>query len=82
MDKEATPTEVLLGSMVALMVADREARLTGAEEVRSEVILVAAGVSIADAARLTGKNYEAVKKSVQRAKAKAEKGTPRSTGDA
>jgi DNA-directed RNA polymerase specialized sigma24 family protein len=59
-----------LRAMLALMVADREERLFGAPARRTEIVLVDAGLTLKDAATLTGKSYEAVKKSVQRNRAR------------
>jgi DNA-directed RNA polymerase specialized sigma24 family protein len=81
MDENGGRSAVLLEALVALAVADRDARLTGAEEARAEVILVGAGLSLSDAARLTGKNYEAVKKSIQRARSKGLKSPSASSAE-
>jgi DNA-directed RNA polymerase specialized sigma24 family protein len=65
------PLEELLLAGVVLRLADREERLSGATPVRSEVLLAEAGLALATIAQLTGKNYEAVKASVRRARGKA-----------
>jgi DNA-directed RNA polymerase specialized sigma24 family protein len=60
--------ETLLRAMLALMVADRDERTLGKPPRRTEVVLAEAGLSLRDISELTGKSYDAVKKSVQRAK--------------
>jgi DNA-directed RNA polymerase specialized sigma24 family protein len=65
-----TADELLLAAVV-LQLADREERLTGAEPVRSEVLLAEAGLSLTAIAQLTGRKYEAVKTAVRRARFKA-----------
>ena len=74
---EITLEELLLASLV-LQLADREERLSGAPSLRSEVLLADAGLGLGTIAQLTGKNYEAVKAAVRRARTKtAGPGTPR-----
>jgi DNA-directed RNA polymerase specialized sigma24 family protein len=63
--------EQLLAAMVALQMADRDERLTGAEPRRTELVLADAGVGLADIARLTGRPYDTVKTAVRRAREKA-----------
>lgn len=58
--------ETELRAMLALMVADREERLTGVKPTPTEIVLVEAGIPVKDAATLTGKKYGAVAKAVQR----------------
>ena len=67
---ENTLEELVLASLV-LQLADREERLSGAAPVRSEVLLADAGLGLGTIAQLTGKNYEAVKAAVRRARTKA-----------
>jgi DNA-directed RNA polymerase specialized sigma24 family protein len=62
--------EELLLAEVVLHIADREERASGSQAVRTEVLLVDAGLSLSTAARLTGKNYETVKTAVRRARSK------------
>ena len=64
------PIEDLLLASVVIGLADREERLTGATPVRSEVLLADAGLSLPTIAQLTGRNYETVKTTVRRARAK------------
>lgn len=59
----------LLRAMLALQVADREARLSGEEPRRSEVILADAGIALSDISALTGRKYETVKTAIRRARA-------------
>jgi DGQHR domain-containing protein len=67
-EEPPTSAVVLLRAMLALQVADREDRLTGREPRRTELVLVDAGLNLGDAAILTGKNYDAVRMTVSRAK--------------
>jgi DNA-directed RNA polymerase specialized sigma24 family protein len=61
----------LLAGVLAMMIAEREERLEeGAEVLKTEVILENAGFSAGEISRLTGKNYEAVKKTLQRARSR------------
>ena len=56
-------------AVLALLVADREERLSGGSNVRkTELILSSAGLTPAEIAPLVGKRYEAVTKTIQRAK--------------
>jgi DNA-directed RNA polymerase specialized sigma24 family protein len=66
---EITLEELVLAGLV-LQLADREERLSGVTPVRSEVLLADAGLGLATIAQLTGKNYEAVKAAVRRARTK------------
>lgn len=70
-DERATPTSgserVLLG-MLALLAADRDERVEGTTPRRTEIILDDAGFSAREIAQLTGKEYEAVRSSIRRAK--------------
>jgi DNA-directed RNA polymerase specialized sigma24 family protein len=62
-------THVLLASLVALLVDEREARLRSQpSEMRTEVLLADAGLPIATIARLMGKNPDAVRKAISRAR--------------
>ena len=64
----------LLRAMLALQIADRDARLASAEPPRSEVVLAETGLALGEIAALTGRPYEAVKATVRRAReAKAKK---------
>lgn len=63
--------EQLLAAMVALQVADRDERLTGAAARRTELVLTDAGLGLSDVARLTGRPYDTVKTAVRRARAAA-----------
>ena len=57
-----------LAGMLALLVAQREEQLgtEGAESRKTEVILASAGLQANEIAPLVGKNYDAVKKTIQR----------------
>jgi DNA-directed RNA polymerase specialized sigma24 family protein len=57
-------------AVLALLTADREERLSGGSSVRkTELILASAGLTPAEIAPLVGKRYDAVTKTIQRAKA-------------
>jgi DNA-directed RNA polymerase specialized sigma24 family protein len=73
--KKAEPlqlnSDTALGGVLALLVADREERLNDkAQPRKTEVVLNDAGLTLGDVAKLTGKNYETVKKNVQNARKK------------
>jgi DNA-directed RNA polymerase specialized sigma24 family protein len=57
----------LLG-ILALLAADRDERVEGATPRRTEIILGDAGFSAREIAQLTGREYEAVRSSLRRAK--------------
>lgn len=58
-----------LAALVALLAADRDERADGTPPRRSEAVLADAGFSYQEIARLTGKNSEAVRSALRRAKA-------------
>lgn len=64
----ATGAERVLFGMLALLAADRDERVEGTTPRRTEVILEDAGFSAREIAQLTGKEYEAVRSSLRRAK--------------
>lgn len=55
---------------LALQIADRDQALLGTDPTRTEVVLSQVGLSIKDIARLTGRNYDAVKTAIRRARKK------------
>lgn len=59
--------------MLALLAADRDERVEGTTPRRTEIILDDAGFSAREIAQLTGKEYEAVRSSIRRAKQAASK---------
>jgi DNA-directed RNA polymerase specialized sigma24 family protein len=62
--------EKALTAMLALMVAEREERLSGDSTGRkTEVILASAGLAPAEIAALVGKKYDTVQKTILRANA-------------
>ncbi len=60
-----TSNRVLLG-VLALLAADRDDRLDEVPPRRSEIVLADAGFSAQEIAKLTGRNYEAVRSSLRR----------------
>jgi len=77
----ASPTERVLLGILALLAAERDERVDGATPRRTELILTDAGFSAREIAKLTGKEYEAVRSSVRRtAEAKKAAGKKRSNG--
>ena len=72
---EITMEELVLAGLV-LQIADREERVSSTTPVRSEVLLADAGLGLGTIARLTGKNYEAVKAAVRRSRAKPRAAEP------
>jgi DNA-directed RNA polymerase specialized sigma24 family protein len=76
-EMEAVETSQVLLAILALTVADREDRAVDrTPSRRTEVVLAELGLPLTVIARLTGKNYEAVKASVRRAREKAATGAP------
>lgn len=68
MAQSVTRTDALLRAILALAVADREARLTQREPRRTEVVLADSGLAVTEIADLTGRNHEAVKRAIQRSR--------------
>ena len=66
--EQAIPVEKLLAGLLAVVVADRDDRLTEGEPRRSELILAEAGFSIGEISALTGRKYETVKSALRRSK--------------
>jgi len=64
------PQDKALAGVLAILVAEREERLTGTDEkskpAKTEVLLANAGLSPSEIAQLMGKNFEAVRKTIQR----------------
>lgn len=69
--RHATTVEKAMTGILALMVEDRERRTDGDKEaLKIEVLLARAGLSSEDIAAVTGKNPNAIRVALQRAKAK------------
>lgn len=64
------PQEKVLAGVLAILVAEREERLNGADEknkpAKTELLLANAGLSPNEIAQLMGKNLDAVRKAIQR----------------
>jgi DNA-directed RNA polymerase specialized sigma24 family protein len=75
MTTDPSRTEQLLEAVLAIMVAEREARLGSRDDKRSEILLAEAGLPLTDVAKLTGKNYGAVAKAVQRYRSASKTGS-------
>jgi hypothetical protein len=69
---EPLPSAKALSAMLALLVADREEDIASKDgNVRkTELILAASGLTAAEIVPLVGKNIDAVRKTIQRGKAK------------
>lgn len=70
---EALSSDKALTAILALLVAQREDAIAANGEAaprKTEVILAASGLTLAEIAPLVGKHYEAVKATVRRGKAK------------
>lgn len=63
--------QLSLRGILALMVVEREERAGRTDARKTEVLLADAGLPPAEIARLTGKTYGAVVKSLQRARRRA-----------
>jgi DNA-directed RNA polymerase specialized sigma24 family protein len=72
---ERLDLETAINALLALTVADREARVDDTPLRRSELVLANAGLSYSQISRLTGRNYETVKTAVRRAREAEEKAT-------
>jgi DNA-directed RNA polymerase specialized sigma24 family protein len=76
-EPEGIPLEASMAGIVALLAIEREERLSGkAIEAKTEVVLATAGLSIAQIARILGKNYQAVQKVIYRARDKGKGDQP------
>jgi DNA-directed RNA polymerase specialized sigma24 family protein len=76
MSGDTNPTSTqdsLLRAMLALQIADRDARLADAEPPRTELVLADQGFGLGEIASLTRRPYEAVKTTVRRARQVATK---------
>lgn len=70
-DGHRMEAEKALAGILALLVEDRERRVGGDKEAtKIEVLLASAGLSYEDIAAVTAKNEGAIRKAIQRAKAK------------
>ena len=69
--------QVMLG-LLAIHIAEREERIDGdGSPRRTEVVLADAGLTLAEIAALTGKNYDTVKTTVRRARQRSAQGSGR-----
>lgn len=70
-DRSAIAAEKALAGILALLVEDRDKRASGDKDAtKTEVLLASAGLSNEDIAAVTGKNADAVRMAIKRAKAK------------
>ena len=70
-EKRQIPAEAAMAGILALMVESRERELgDDRSAAKTEVLLSNAGLSIDDIAAVTGKNYDAVRVTLNRAKKK------------
>jgi hypothetical protein len=69
---QPSPERILLG-ILALLAADRDDRVEGSTPRRTEMILDDAGFSPREISRLLGKEHEAVRSTVRRAKTSKKK---------
>lgn len=67
---QALDQDKAISAVLALLVADREERLSGdgAEPRKSEVVLASVGLTVNEIAPLVGKSTDAVTKTIQRAR--------------
>ena len=69
--KQQVTSEAALAGLLALLVDEREERVKGDKDARkTEILLADAGLSIEDIAAVMGKNYDAVRVAINRARAK------------
>ena len=70
-DRQGTSLDMVMRGILVLLVDEREARIaTDGGARKTEVLLAEAGFSIGEIASLLGKNYETVKTTLRRARAK------------
>jgi DNA-directed RNA polymerase specialized sigma24 family protein len=69
----STDTDRIMLGILALLAADRDERVEGSTPRRTEVILGDAGFSPREISQLLGKELEAVRSTVRRAKPKQKK---------
>jgi len=70
-DRHGIATEKAMAGILALLVEERELRVSDNKEaVKIEVLLARAGLSNEDIAAVTGKNANAIRVTLQRAKVK------------
>jgi DNA-directed RNA polymerase specialized sigma24 family protein len=65
-DGATLDTSRLMLGVLALLAEDRDERVDGLPPRRSELVLADAGFSAQEIAKLTGRNYEAVRSSLRR----------------
>lgn len=68
LEQRLSRLERLLTAVVALMASDRDSQSTGQDPRRTELVLADVGLTVTEIAEMTGRNYEAVKSSIRRAK--------------
>lgn len=70
-EQDGSGLEGVMRAVLALLADEREARIANDREARrTEVLLADAGFSIGEIASLLGKNYETVKSTLRRGRAK------------
>lgn len=62
--------QLLLAGLLALKLRGRARDTEGAEEVPAELVLVELGMSLGQIARLSGRNYQTVRSTIRRARAR------------
>ncbi len=67
----AISVEKALAGILAVLVADRDDRLTQRDPRSTDVVLADAGLSYGEVAQLTGRPYETVKSAVRRSRTPA-----------
>jgi transposase-like protein len=65
--------EAAMIGILALLAAEREERLAKSDPQKTELILAKAGLPIREIARILGKNYQAIQKTIWRAGDSAKK---------
>lgn len=70
-DEHRVPTDAAMAGVLALLIDEREERTKGDKEAaKTEVLLANAGLSVDDIAAASGKNPGAIRKAVQRGRAR------------
>jgi DNA-directed RNA polymerase specialized sigma24 family protein len=72
-ESDAISIEAAMAGILALLAADREERVSGKPpSLKTELIFVGAGLTIGQAAKILGKNYQTVQKTIYRSKDKVQ----------
>ena len=70
-EQRSIPTTAAMAGVLALLVDEREHRVSGDRDAaKTEILLAKAGLSVEDITAVTGKSPDAIRKAIQRARAR------------